>query len=61
MSMISFYLHRTEHIRSHSDLLLDVIRNLGWLVNFEKSSLEPSQCKEFIGYLIDNSGDKTVN
>ena len=44
----------------HKEILLSTLKKLGWLVNFEKSSLEPSLIKEFIGYVIDNTGEKTV-
>ena len=47
-------------ISSHSDLLLQTLDELGWTVNFEKSSLEPSQVKHFIGYIIDNTAAQTV-
>lgn len=49
-----------DAILNHKQLLLSTLADLGWLVNFEKSSLEPSLIKEFIGYLIDNTGDKTI-
>lgn len=49
-----------DAIHAHTQLLLSTLKELGWLVNFEKSSLEPSLVKEFIGYLIDNTGEKTV-
>ena len=30
------------------------------MVNFKKSNLEPSLQCEFIGYLVDNSGDQPI-
>ena len=47
-------------ISSHTELLLSTLAELGWTVNFEKSLLEPSQVKPFIGYIIDNTGEQTV-
>ena len=49
-----------DAIVNHREQLLTTLKELGWLVNFEKSSLEPEQLKEFIGYLIDNTGEKTI-
>ena len=39
-------------IQKHRDIVLDVLRRLGFRVNFEKSSLEPSASCDFIGYVI---------
>ena len=39
-------------IISHLETLLLTLKVLVWLVNFENSSLEPFQKKEFIGYII---------
>ncbi len=36
------------------------MEQLGWTINFEKSSLQPSLSKKFIGYIIDNTGDNSV-
>ena len=49
-----------DAIFEHKQLLLTTLEQLGWIVNFEKSSLEPTLVKEFIGYLIDNTGEKSV-
>ena len=49
-----------DAIFEHKQLLLTTLEQLGWIVNFEKSSLEPTLVKEFIGYLIDNTGVKSV-
>ena len=51
--------HR-DAIVYHKQVLLSTLENLGWKVNFEKSSLEPTLVKEYIGYLIDNTGEKPV-
>ena len=37
-----------------------MLEQLGWTVNWDKSSLTPSLCKFFIGYMIDNSKDGTL-
>lgn len=49
-----------DAIQSHKSILLSTLEQLGWVVNFEKSSLEPSVKKDFIGYTIDTSGDKPI-
>ena len=46
--------HR-DAIVYYKQVLLSTLANLGWKVNFEKSSLEPTLVKEYIGYLIDNT------
>ena len=45
-----------ESILSDRQIVLDTFAELGLLLNFEKSSLEPAHSKEYIGYVI-----KTVN
>ena len=47
-------------ISSHTEFLLNTLAGLGWTVNLEKSLLEPSRIKPFIGYIIDNTGGQTV-
>ena len=49
-----------DAIIRHRETFLSTLQELGWIINFEKSSLEPTITKEFIGYLIDNTGAKTV-
>ena len=39
--------------------ILDTLRNLGWVINVEKSSLNPGSTKTFIGYKI-TTGDKPI-
>ena len=41
-----------SEIENHRQLLLDTLTRLGWLINWEKSSLQPAPCKEFIGYVV---------
>jgi len=47
---------RPEEIQEHRQILLSVLARLGWQVNWEKSSLEPSKCKEFLGFRIITDG-----
>ena len=47
-------------ISNHTEFLLSTLAELGWTVNFEKSLLEPSQVKPFIGYIIDNTDEQTL-
>ena len=43
--------------RQHTQDLVRMCRELGWLVNLEKSELEPKQTFDFVGYQFDlNSG-----
>ena len=37
----------------HTQDLVKICRNLGWLVNLEKSELEPKQIFDFVGYQFD--------
>lgn len=37
-------------------LLLQTLENLGWIINLEKSSLNPETSKEYIGYKITTEG-----
>jgi len=39
-------------IANHKQLLLDTLTCLRWIINWEKSSLQPAFCKEFIGYVV---------
>lgn len=47
-------------INSHRQLLLKTLQDLGWVVNFEKSSLVESYVKPYLGYIIDTSGEQCV-
>lgn len=48
-----------ELAHCHIHLMLKLLDNLGWQVNFEKSDLEPGQVKEFLGLLVDMLGPPT--
>ena len=37
----------------HTEDLVKICKELGWLVNFEKSELEPKQIFDFVGYQFD--------
>ncbi len=37
--------------------MLSTLTNLGWAINWEKSSLEPSQAKEFLGLIINTTSE----
>ena len=41
-----------EQVENHKKVLLDTLIKLGIVVNFEKSNLEPTTYKEYIGYII---------
>ena len=47
---------RPDQITDHKDLVLHTLEELGLQVNFDKSSLDPSQVVEWVGYEIDTSG-----
>ena len=47
-------------ISSQTEILLTTLEELGWTVNYEKSSLELSLVKPFIGYIEDNTDEQTV-
>lgn len=40
-------------VRSDTNKVMSVLKNLGWVINTEKSSLEPDQVKTFLGYRVD--------
>ena len=45
---------RSQHLcLQHTRLLVKMCQNLGWLVNLEKSELEPKQVFDFVGYQFD--------
>ena len=46
-------IHKGLRIHQYLDLLVRVCQQLGWLVNFEKSELEPKQYLDFVGYQLD--------
>ena len=43
--------HQVCH--QHTKLLVQICQDLGWLVNLEKSELEPKQVFDFVGYQFD--------
>lgn len=42
-----------EECRSHTCFVMDLLKQLGWLVNYNKSSLTPSTMLEYLGFVID--------
>ncbi|XP_072166762.1 uncharacterized protein [Diadema setosum] len=42
-----------DTLRQHLDITLDLVSKLGFLVNYEKSQLEPTQNPEFLGPKLD--------
>ena len=53
-------LAQQNSINEHKDYLFHVLDTLGWTINWEKSSLDPTLYKKFIVYLIDNRSEKTI-
>lgn len=43
-----------EQLTRDLEFTKDFLRGLGWLLNFEKSHLVPSQCITYLGYLLDS-------
>lgn len=48
---------KNSDITSHTDLVLNTLRQLGFHINLEKSSLNPEHSKEFLGYVIVTNED----
>ena len=42
-------------IQNQRDYFLDTLQNLGWHVSWEKSSLDPSQAKRYLSYLLNTA------
>ena len=49
-----------KHIVDARDQLLHTLEDLGFLINFEKSQLNPSTKIDYIGYTIFNAQDKLI-
>jgi hypothetical protein len=39
------------------NMTLSTLADLGWVVNWDKSSLKPSQVKEFLGLIVDTTSE----
>lgn len=51
-----FLISDNEHLIYESrDFVIDVLKKLGWFINFKKSDLEPTHSKKFIGFVIDTN------
>ncbi len=44
----------------HKDLLIHTLQECGLCVNFPKSDLDPSTCKDYVGFVIDTEGPRGV-
>lgn len=42
-----------EEARDHTKQMISLLQHLGWLVNFNKSHLQPTQVIEHLGYMLD--------
>jgi len=47
-------------IDNHKDIVVETLQSWGWHINFEKSSLEPSECKEFLGFIVNSNGKNNL-
>lgn len=54
--IIVMALSKVEALQAQ-EKMLSLLTDLGWLVNWEKSSLKPSQAKEFLGLMVDTLGE----
>ncbi len=43
--------------RSNIEQVRNLLHDLRWTINTDKSSLEPKQVKEFLGLLVDTTGE----
>lgn len=43
-----------EQLQTDRDRVLSTLESLGWMVSWEKSSLDPSQSKVYLGYRVDS-------
>ena len=41
-----------DRIDSDKNLTISTLTRLGWAINWDKSSLAPSTCQRFIGYIV---------
>lgn len=55
-----FICAKVKYITDYTDLVLNTLEDLGLHVNYEKSSLQPSQQLDYLGYSIDTSGQYPV-
>ena len=46
----------SDDIIIHRDSLIQTLRNLGWQINIEKSSLDPQKEIQYLGYVVQSVG-----
>ena len=47
---------KLDHMADHCDFLLDMLNDLGWTINIEKSVLEPNKSCTFLDFKLFSSG-----
>ena len=45
-----------EECARHTHQVVTLLQALGWSINYKKSHLEPSQIREYLGFIIDSTG-----
>ena len=45
-------------VTDHCDFVIHTLSDLGFIINWEKSDIEPEHSKVFIGFVIDSIGDR---
>ena len=53
-------LAKPEQIKEHSNIVINTLVDLGWSLNWEKCSAEPSQEKVFLGFVLDTSNGEPI-
>ena len=51
-------LSHPDSISEHKTLFLKTIQSLGWQLNFEKCKLDPASKREYIGFILDTTGQQ---
>lgn len=46
------------YVETDTQKVISVLRRLGWMVNLEKSSLEPAQVQTYLGFRVDSLAQK---
>ena len=45
-----------EECARHTHHVVTLLQSLGWSINYKKSHLEPSQIREYLGFILDSTG-----